>query len=365
MKATGTGLWTGQDNQIAYCADGAWRFYAPFAGLVAYVSDETTLIVFNGSAWVSYGSLISIENIPMLGVNTTADSTNKFVVQSNAALFSDVATTGGGTGDMRVTLSKQAAANTASFLFQDNFSGRAEIGITGDDNFHFKVSPDGSSWTDAMDIPAATGVVTLPSVDINGGTVDGAAIGSAVAATGKFTTLQASGAVTLLPASAAVSIAPTGTGTVSLSPAGALTINPAAASTINNCSIGATTASTGKFTGVTAPQLTSGAASAVTLATSGGTQFTAAHIASAVNNLQAAGSASGAGTATLSAIGTDTNIDIVLTPNGSGNVRIPTVANGTVATALSSVGPTSSHAAVQEWFAVKNASGTVRYIPAF
>jgi hypothetical protein len=208
-------------------------------------------------------------------------------------------------------------------------------------------------------------VVTLPSVDINGGTVDGAAIGSAVAGPGKFTTLQTTGAVTLSPASAAVSIAPTGTGTVALSPAGALTINPAAASTINNCSIGATTASTGKFTGVTAPQLTSGAASAVTLATSGGTQFTAAHIASAVNNLQAAGSASGAGTATLSAIGTDTNIDIILTPKGSGNVRIPTVANGTVATALSSVGPTGSHAAVQEWFVVKNASGTVRYIPAF
>jgi hypothetical protein len=40
-------------------------------------------------------------------------------------------------------------------------------------------------------------------------------------------------------------------------------------------------------------------------------------------------------------------------------------ANGAVATALSSVGPTGSHTTVQEWFTVKNASGTVRYIPAF
>jgi len=40
-------------------------------------------------------------------------------------------------------------------------------------------------------------------------------------------------------------------------------------------------------------------------------------------------------------------------------------ANGAVATALSSVGPSGAHTTVQEWFTVKNASGTVRYIPAF
>jgi len=41
------------------------------------------------------------------------------------------------------------------------------------------------------------------------------------------------------------------------------------------------------------------------------------------------------------------------------------VANGSVATALSSVGPTGSHTTVQEWLAVKNSGGTVRYIPLF
>jgi len=51
-------------------------------------------------------------------------------------------------------------------------------------------------------------------------------------------------AININPANAAVAISPTGTGTV--------TINPATASTINNMSIGATTASTGRFTSVTA-----------------------------------------------------------------------------------------------------------------
>ena len=40
-------------------------------------------------------------------------------------------------------------------------------------------------------------------------------------------------------------------------------------------------------------------------------------------------------------------------------------ANGAVATALTSVGPTGSHTTVQEWFVVRNASNVVRYIPAF
>ena len=40
-------------------------------------------------------------------------------------------------------------------------------------------------------------------------------------------------------------------------------------------------------------------------------------------------------------------------------------ANGSVATALSSVGPTGAQTTVQEWLTIKNASGTVRYIPCF
>ncbi|MGA9796207.1 MAG: DUF2793 domain-containing protein [Rhizomicrobium sp.] len=196
-----TGTWLGQDGKVAYCVDGAWRFYAPFAGLTAYVSAENKLIVWSGSAWCDFASMIALQSLPMVGVNTTADATNKLSVKSNAVLFSDVATSSGGSGDIRATLSKQASGNTASFLFQDNFSGRAEIGLTGDDNFHFKVSSDGATWHDGMDIAAGTGVVTLASAvlttaDINGGTLDGSAVGASTPSTGKFTTLQATGSAT-------------------------------------------------------------------------------------------------------------------------------------------------------------------------
>ena len=44
---------------------------------------------------------------------------------------------------------------------------------------------------------------------------------------------------------------------------------------------------------------------------------------------------------------------------------LSTVANGSVATALSSIGPTGAHTTVQEWFAIPDLNGTIRYVPGF
>ena len=56
-----------------------------------------------------------------------------------------------------------------------------------------------------------------------------------------------------------------------------------------------------------------------------------------------------------------------LQPSG-GTVQVGAgciAANGSVATVLGGLGPAGSHTAVQEWIAIKNASGVTRYIPAF
>ena len=58
VKATATGDWTGQDGNIAYSVDGAWRFYPPYAGLIAYVADENALLACDGAAWVDLASLL-------------------------------------------------------------------------------------------------------------------------------------------------------------------------------------------------------------------------------------------------------------------------------------------------------------------
>lgn len=71
---------------------------------------------------------------------------------------------------------------------------------------------------------------------------------------------------------------------------------------------------------------------------------------------------------TLTASGTDTNIDIKLVPAGTGTVAFGAsvfTANGSVATAMSSLGPTGSHTTIQKWLTIKDSSGTVLYVPCF
>jgi hypothetical protein len=96
-----------------------------------------------------------------LGVNTTANTPNLLSVKSNAALIAAITTADGGSGDVRLQISKETPANTASVFFSDNYSGRAEFGLAGDDHFRLKVSPDGASWQDAFIMDKATGNVAF------------------------------------------------------------------------------------------------------------------------------------------------------------------------------------------------------------
>jgi hypothetical protein len=157
VKAGATGLWTGQNGKLAAALDGAWRFYPPFTGLSLYVADEQKLIVFDGSAWLDYAAILTLQNVPLIGINTTADTTTRLAVKSSALLFDN---TGAG---VQARLNKHAGGDTASLLCQTNYSGRAELGLCGDDDFHLKVSPDGSSWIQALKVTAASGAVCLPA----------------------------------------------------------------------------------------------------------------------------------------------------------------------------------------------------------
>ncbi|MDB5658014.1 MAG: hypothetical protein JWS10_629 [Cypionkella sp.] len=151
-----TGAWAGQTGKIALFETGVWQFLLPFAGWQAYVVAEAAMAVFNGSAWLAMndGPL----NVAQLGVSATPDATNRLAVSSPATLFNHA-----GAGH-QLKLNKAAAANTASLTFQTGFSGRAEMGTTGSDDFAIKVSPDGSTFYTAMTVARANGQATLPQV---------------------------------------------------------------------------------------------------------------------------------------------------------------------------------------------------------
>jgi hypothetical protein len=146
--------WQDHDGDIAAFQDGVWNFFTPKTGWRLWLADEAMLVIFDGSAWL--GLTGGGTSTSMLGISATADMTNRLAVSSPASLFDHA-----GAGH-QLKLNKSAPSQTASLLFQTDYSGRAEAGLAGDDRFRLKVSPDGSSWFDALEADNATGVVGFP-----------------------------------------------------------------------------------------------------------------------------------------------------------------------------------------------------------
>ncbi len=176
-----TGSWSGHDFEVAAFQDGGWAFFAPRPGWRAWIVEESALRTWSGNAWVLIGGGGDGGDalFDSIGINATADETNRLAVSSPASLFNHA-----GAGH-QLKLNKDDDADTASLLFQTDYSGRAEMGTAGDDDFHFKVSPDGSAWHEAILIDKDTGEVSFPSgVDIeNPGLPSGGTTGQVLAKT--------------------------------------------------------------------------------------------------------------------------------------------------------------------------------------
>ncbi|MDP1639563.1 MAG: DUF2793 domain-containing protein, partial [Hyphomicrobium sp.] len=142
-------------------------FYAPVEGWIAWVGDEDVAVVWDGSAWSALttggGGGGGSGSYTTLGINATADTTNRLSLAADATLFNH-----DGDGH-QLKINKASAADTACLLYQDAFSGRAELGLAGDDDFHFKVSPDGTTWKEAILIDRSTGSVSFPHTSLGGG----------------------------------------------------------------------------------------------------------------------------------------------------------------------------------------------------
>jgi hypothetical protein len=155
VAASPTGAWAGQAGKIAAWQDGAWAFLTPREGWLTWVADEDKIYAYGGSAWAELAANPG-GGAAVWGINATADTTNRLAVKSAASLFDNV-----GNGHQQ-KINKNAAGDTASTLYQTNYSGRAEFGLAGDDNFHVKVSADGSTWKEALVVDRSTGAVRLP-----------------------------------------------------------------------------------------------------------------------------------------------------------------------------------------------------------
>ena len=143
-----TGAWDGQDGRLAVWEEGAWHFVDPQPGWLAWVIDEATLVVREGTLWTTAGAGggagAGAGSLDSLGLNAGADATNRLTVAAPATLL-----THEGAGH-QLKINKAGPAETASLLFQSDWSGRAEMGLAGTDAFSVKVSADGATWTEAL-----------------------------------------------------------------------------------------------------------------------------------------------------------------------------------------------------------------------
>jgi len=69
------------------------------------------------------------QNLPQLGVQTSADATNRLAVSSEATLLTHAG------ADHQLKINKASTGDSASLLFQTGWSGRAEMGPPGGGRF--------------------------------------------------------------------------------------------------------------------------------------------------------------------------------------------------------------------------------------
>lgn len=156
VAAGGLGEWSDQSGKIAVLRDGGWIFYTPNPGWQAYDLSRKELLIFDGLTWSAQSSLGL--NFASLGIGgAMADATNRLAVSAAAVLLNHA-----GAGH-QLKINKQSPSDTASLLFQTNYSGRAEMGTTGSDGFSVKVSADGSTWHQGVSFAAGNGLANFPN----------------------------------------------------------------------------------------------------------------------------------------------------------------------------------------------------------
>ncbi|NVO57741.1 DUF2793 domain-containing protein [Rhodobacteraceae bacterium B1Z28] len=159
IHALGTapsGDWNGHAGELAAWLDNAWHFVTPDAGWRAWDQSTGQLKIWDSSAWID--PPVATQNLDGVGIATGYDSINRLAVRSPATLLSHE---GGG---HQLKINKASASDTASLLFQSNWSGHAEMGLSGSTSFAIKVSPDGGSWTEALAFDPATGTASGAAV---------------------------------------------------------------------------------------------------------------------------------------------------------------------------------------------------------
>jgi hypothetical protein len=148
-----TGVWSGQGGHLAFWDNAAWQFIPAHDGWRAWDLTSDRAHVFGQGAWRPESA--SLDNLDGMGIGAEWDAANRLVVASEATLL-----THAGNGH-QLKLNKAEAADTASVLFQTDFDGRAELGLTGSDAFSVKMRLASGDWAETLRMDPAAQSVTV------------------------------------------------------------------------------------------------------------------------------------------------------------------------------------------------------------
>jgi hypothetical protein len=170
------GAFAGQSGKIACFTSGAWDFIAPSDGWLAWVEDDAALVAYHAGAWVSAGTAAALSTLGIMQCRHDQPACGlepRHPSQPCRHRPSPEDKQGRGR--------KHRKRGAPGWL-----SGRAEFGLSGDDRFSIKVSPDGINWTEALSIDNDTGVVSLPATGAPGGGAEAVAVGENLLINGGF-----------------------------------------------------------------------------------------------------------------------------------------------------------------------------------
>lgn len=154
VSQTPSGSFDGKAGQIASFSNDDWSFELPKDGWRAFIISQNSLLVFSGGTWQP---MAQQDTASQFGINASADSYNRLTVKASASLLDH-----DGAGHQLV-INKAGNGDTASLLFQTGYTGQAEIGLAGDENFHLKTSADGAQFHTGLIARAGSGAIEFPN----------------------------------------------------------------------------------------------------------------------------------------------------------------------------------------------------------
>jgi hypothetical protein len=151
-KATATGAWSGKEGYVAHYVDGAWEFYPPREGFIAYMRDEDLAYFYNSSAWVTFDNALDADLKTIAQLTPSNDDvvqrksgawTNRTMAQLAADLASSFATLSVA-GPVKIggytVAALPSASPAAQIVYVSNESGGAVLAFS-----------DGTNWRRVSD----------------------------------------------------------------------------------------------------------------------------------------------------------------------------------------------------------------------